>query len=75
MADSQNTRIASENPLSPLAAAIKRHKAAYWAYRARADFDPEIADGPYRALGSVGIWDSHLSLAVIQAFDEPIRFD
>lgn len=26
-------------------------------------------------LGSVGIWDSHLSLAVIQAFDEPIRFE
>jgi hypothetical protein len=27
------------------------------------------------ALGSVGIWDSHLSLAVIQALDGPIRFD
>ena len=50
MADSQDTRIASEIPLSPLAVAIKRHKAAYWAYRARADFDPEIADAPYRAL-------------------------
>ena len=50
MADSQDTRIASENPSSPLAMAIKRHKAAYWAYRARTDFDPEIADPPYKAL-------------------------
>ncbi len=46
MADSINTRIAS----SPLAVAIKRHKEAYWAYRARADFDPEIVDAPYKAL-------------------------
>ena len=46
MADSENTLIAS----SPLAAAIKRHKAAYWAYRARPDFDPDIADAPYKAL-------------------------
>jgi hypothetical protein len=50
MADSQDTRIESENPSSPLAAAIARHKAAYWAYRARADFDPDIADAPYKAL-------------------------
>jgi hypothetical protein len=28
-----------------------------------------------RALGSVGIHDSHLSLVVIQALDGPIRFD
>lgn len=41
MAKNQDTTIAYE---TPLAAAINRHKAAWWAYRARPNFNPEIID-------------------------------